>query len=354
MKTIKKLTGLVLALVMIVSVCTIITFADDVSVPDPIAWYDFEDEFDFGKDKMGKHDLTCEQGNGEPKYASEGAVGHAIRFDGDYVFSSPSDNDLTDEIAGKSFTISYYSIREDAIADHRPWETPVAVDSFRIMHRIDAASKDLIHVIYYPKEDDWWNFVYYPDNSIGVNLNLYTISVEVGGGKTVSSYYFNDQFVESKTFDYELNVAKDNLTFAIGSQANGDGWYYFDGGCFTGVVDEVRLWDVALSAEQIAAIFESENPDGTMKDYDTVFGIHFEIPDDSETETEEETEPAAPITNKPESENKTTQKPVETDKPSTGENKGLSPAVIAVIAVAAVLVVVAVVVGIIAAKKKNK
>ncbi len=354
MKTIKKLSGLVLALVMIVSVCTVIMFADEVSVPDPIAWYDFEDEYDFGKDKMGKHDLTCSCGNGELKYAAEGAVGHAVQFDGDYVLSSPSDNDLTDEIAGKSFTVSYYSIRETAVADYRGWETPVALDSFRLMHRIDAASKDLIHIIYFPKEDDWWNFVYYPDNSFGVNLNLYTISVEVGGGKTVSNYYFNDQFVESKTFDYELNVAKDNLTFGIGCQANADQWYYFDGGCFTGVIDEVRVWDVALSAEQIATIFETENPDGTTKDYDTVFGTHFEIPDDPDTETEEETEPSVPVTDKQGNEDKTTQKPVDSDKSQTSDKEGLSPAAITVIAVAAVLVAAAVVVGIIAAKKKKQ
>lgn len=265
----------------------------------------------------------------------------------------PHENDLSGKI--KSFTVSYYAIRETRIGDYRGWETPISIDNFRIMHRIDAADCDLLHITF--DSNDWWNCIYYPQYSITANLNMFTVTVEIGNGDTVVNYYLNNQLVGTKNLGYELVYAADNLSFSVGSQAAADEWYYFEGGCFTGVVDEVRVWDSVLTAEQIAKVFMTDNPDGVTKGYDTVFDISFEIPDDPIVDdTTEETEPADDTEGTTNGDSETEEKPAVTTAPDNTDSDtkegGLSTTVIVIIVVAAVLVIVAVILGVIASKKK--
>lgn len=346
-----KFASTVAAVLLAVSAIPVFAGAEE-SIPDPVAWYDFEDADDFGKDKMGKYNMDCANGNGSAE-TSIGAVGNGIKLDGDYCLALPKDNDLSKKLT--SFTLSYYAIRQQRIADYRAWETPVSFGQMRIMHRIDSADEDYIHVTYDPS--DWWNLVKLERFALTSNLNMYTFTVNVGGGKTHVDYYLNGVKYGEKDFDKELSFASDGTTFAIGAQANADEWYYSDnGGCFTGVIDEVKVFDKVLTAEQILAMFNSENPNGT-KTVEEVFPI--DIPTADDDTSEEDTETSAPVTTdepvKPGSSAETSGKaPAATsEKPADDAEGGLSPAVIAVIIVAAVLVVAAVVLGIVSSKKKK-
>lgn len=349
-----KCASAIAALLLAVSAFPVSAGAEE-SIPDPIAWYSFEDADDFGKDKMGKYDMNCANGNGSAE-VGVGAVGNGIKLDGDYCLALPNDNDFSKTL--KSFTLSYYAIRQQRIAVYRAWETPVSFGQMRIMHRIDAADEDYIHVTYDPS--DWWNLVKLDHFALTSALNMYTFTVNVGGGKTHVDYYLNGVKYGEKDFDKELSFASDSTTFAVGAQAKADEWYYSDnGGCFTGVIDEVKVWDKLLTADQILAMFTSENPDGA-KSVETVFPIDIPTVDDDtsdeDTETSEPTDTSEPA--KTEDSGKTTDKAPETSGKNDGktdgeEAGGLSPAVIVVIIIAAVLVVAAVVLGVVSAKKKK-
>lgn len=357
MKTLRKAFLLLMAVALFATILMLPAVAEDVTIPDPIAWYSFEDDADFGKDSMDTYHLDCSNGQGFPKFAAAGAVGNALYLDGDYCYSCPVENDLSEKL--KSFTLSYYAIRETRIGDFRAWESPVSIDDFCIMHRIDGGDNDFMHITFDP--NDWWNVMQYPQYSFTANLNMYTVTAEIANGKTEVKYYLNTELIGTKNFDYELNYASvEKYTFTVGSQSNADMWYYgaADGKCFTGVIDEVRVWNSVLTAEQIAKVFTTDNPDGTTKDYDTVFGLSFEIPDDT---TKEDTSPAddtnVTTDNDSETENKpaesTSETPVvDTDKGDDSEG-GLSSTVIIVIVVAAVLVVAAVILGVISTKKRK-
>ena len=352
MKTLKKAFLLLMAVALFATILMLPAVAEDVTIPDPIAWYSFEDDADFGKDSMDNYHMDCTMGNGFPKYAEAGAVGNALYLDGDYCYSCPVENDLSDKL--KSYTISYYAIREARIADYRTWETPISVDDFRIMHRIDGGDNDFMHITFDP--NDWWNVMQYPQYSFTANLNMYTVTAEIANGKTEVKYYLNTELLGIKNFDYEYSGSSKDLTFAVGAQANADSWYYGGEHCFTGVIDEVRVWDSVLTAEQIAKVFTTDNPDGTTKDYDTVFGLSFEIPDDipdedTTEETEETTDRDSETDQKP-AESTSTPPSNDTDKGDDGQG-GLSSTVIIVIVVAAVLVVAAVILGVISTKKRK-
>lgn len=356
-KNFLKFASAAAAILLAVSAFPVFAGAEE-SIPDPVAWYDFEDADDFGKDKMGKYNMDCANGNGSAEKGI-GAVGNGIKLDGDYCLALPKDNDLSKKL--KSFTLSYYAIRQQRIADYRAWETPVSFGQMRIMHRIDSADEDYIHITYDP--NDWWNLVKLERFALTSALNMYTFTVNVGGGKTHVDYYLNGVKYAEKDFDKELSFGSDGTTFAIGAMANADEWYYADnGGCFTGVIDEVKVFDKVLTADQILAMFNSENPNGA-KSVDVVFPIDIPIVDDDTSEEDAETsEPVS--TDKPQtpdSSDETSGKtpaatsgtPADSGKTPDETDGGLSPAVIVVIVVAAVLAAAAVVLGIISAKKKK-
>lgn len=201
---------------------------------------------------MGKYDMTCHNGNGTPK-SVKGAVGKAIELDGDYCLALPKDNDFSGKV--KSFTIAYYAKRDRD--NQLPWETPVSLAKFRIMHRVDEGDNDFMHVT--ADREDWWITQQFEKGTFSDALNLYTLTVEVGGGKTVVTYYLNGRKGWQTRALKRNSYADGNLTFAVGSQANADGWYYGEKGhCFKGVIDEVRVWDKALTAEQVSAVAKAD------------------------------------------------------------------------------------------------
>lgn len=261
MNFIKKTAVYAAAALMLLTAVPFAASAEE-KAPDPIAWYTFDDANNFGKDKMGKYDMTCHNGNGTPK-SVKGAVGKAIELDGDYCLALPKDNDFSGKV--KSFTIAYYAKRDRD--NQLPWETPISLAKFRIMHRIDDGDNDFMHVTIDTK--DWWITQQFEKGSFSDALNLYTLTVEVGNGKTVVTYYLNGVKVgDAKSYNEEYSYVDDNLTFAVGSQANADGWYYDEKGhCFKGVIDEVRVWDKALTAEQVSAVAAADKqPSGGDKD----------------------------------------------------------------------------------------
>ena len=252
MNFIKKTAVYAAAALMLLTAVPFAASAEE-KAPDPIAWYTFDDANNFGKDKMGKYDMTCHNGNGTAK-SVKGAIGNAVQLDGDYCFALPGNNDFSKTV--KSFTIAYYAKRS-ARDTKRPWETPVSLGKFRIMHRIDDGDNDFMHVT--ADTSDWWIAQQLEKNTFTDALNLYTLTVEVGGGKTVVTYYLNGVKFADKTLDKEYSYADNGLTFAVGSQANADGWYYSEAGhCFTGIIDEVRVWDKALTAEQVSAVAKAD------------------------------------------------------------------------------------------------
>ena len=133
------------------------------------------------------------------------------------------------------------------------------------MHRVDEGDNDFMHVT--ADREDWWITQQFEKGTFSDALNLYTLTVEVGGGKTVVTYYLNGVKVGDKSFEKEYSYADGNLTFAVGSQANADGWYYGEKGhCFKGVIDEVRVWDKALTAEQVSAVAKADKQPGGDND----------------------------------------------------------------------------------------
>ena len=103
-----KCASAIAALLLAVSAFPVSAGAEE-RIPDPIAWYGFEDADDFGKDKMGKYDMNCANENGSAE-VGVGAVGNGIKLDGDYCLALPNDNDFSKTL--KSFTLSYYAIRQ--------------------------------------------------------------------------------------------------------------------------------------------------------------------------------------------------------------------------------------------------
>lgn len=259
MNFIKKTAVYAAAALMLLTAVPFSASAEE-KAPDPIAWYTFDDANNFGKDKMGKYDMTCHNGNGTPK-SVKGAVGKAIELDGDYCLALPKDNDFSGKV--KSFTIAYYAKRDRD--NQLPWETPISLAKFRIMHRVDEGDNDFMHVT--ADREDWWITQQFEKGTFSDALNLYTLTIEVGGGKTVVTYYLNGVKVGDKSFEKEYSYADGNLTFAVGSQANADGWYYGEKGhCFKGVIDEVRVWDKALTAEQVSAVAKADKQPGGDND----------------------------------------------------------------------------------------
>lgn len=319
------------------------------NVPDPIAWYDFEDEENFGKDKMGNYDLTCENGNNMPS-SKTGAVGNGIYVDGEYCLALPIDNDFSKTL--KTFTVSYYAIRELRTLEQFSWQTPVSMGSMRFMHRIDGADKDLLHIICDSR--DWWSpMIEYTQYCFTSFMDMYTISVDVANGKTNMKFYLNGDFINETVLDYEATIAKDGFTFSVGAQANADAWFYSGiEHAFVGVIDEVRVWDTVLTADQVAAVFNSDCPNGA-KTVDEIFPL--DLPDDDDTtDTDTDTDTDGVTTDALSADDSASNSPAVTTGSTSGDdNDGISPVVIVVIAVAVVLVIAVAVLAVVSKKKKK-
>ncbi len=247
----KKALILALALITMAMTLSISAGAAEVTVPDPMAWYQFEDSANLGKDKMGNHDLTYSYGT---ITQVEGALGQGISMDGDAVIAVAPENDFANSLYDGSFTFSYYAATKARVDE---WATPVAVDDLRPMYRVDGGNADNLHLTI---NGDYWKCIEVLPTNTFDTLNLYTFSLKVENGATEINIYLNDSLVKTYTHDGVFTKNPDTV-FSIGAQSNGSGWYNGGGNDFHGTVDEVRVWNTALSAEQVAAVYSADqNP----------------------------------------------------------------------------------------------
>lgn len=223
-----------------------------VTVPDPVVWYAFEDADNLGLDSMGYHSLVNTTGNGGSYSQVDGAVGKGIYLDGKVALTLPNDNDVSNLI-DKSFTVSYYAMRE---RDNRSWGCVVGLDDINFCHRVDDSDNDWHHIHW---GGEWWAYSSAVEKNAFSAMNLWTYTVSIGNGKTEIQMYMNGNLIKTYTAEQELSYKSNDLSFTLGTISNGgtNGWFYGDK-LYEGTIDEVRVWNTVLSAEQIAELAKGQ------------------------------------------------------------------------------------------------
>ncbi|MBO4769604.1 MAG: LamG domain-containing protein [Clostridia bacterium] len=367
----KKIIAFAVTALMLLSLLPFAAFADE-DVAAPVAWYDFEDAENLGKDKSGNgNDLLV---MGQPEQDDSGATGKGVFLDGVsslYAKENGDKMDFFDLLAknGKEITIAFWVQHETSDYDNfdtATWrrivsnghdggavqdDTGTAFGGFTI---IDLADNYIIPnaVITYMMNDSGSSHgqinpgTNYPYREGQWEFMTYTLNIETGeidyrlNGVSILEDYQKKGNVGSGMRLY--NTAR---PFSIG----GNTFYDAESGqmapnhMFTGSLDEVMIFDKVLTDAEIAYYMEL-----TGKDVEVV------------TEPPATNPPATePGTDKPKDTKKTdeTQKPVDTKdagtKPADSEkvSEGLpTGAMIGIIAAAVVIVAAAI--AIILKKKK--
>ena len=188
------------------------------------------------------HDGTLE---GDPKWTKDGYFGGALEFDqdGDEV-NVPYHADLNPE----TFTICAWANVEPGSANHR------AV----VSSRADFPQRGYI---FYAEPGNTWQFWigaganhWKPVQGPAVNLGEWD---HLAGTYTDKNhkFYVNGEFIGEENFEIDVNP---NEEFLIGAGGNERPTHTY---LFKGIIDEVRLYNRVLDADEIAAVMESESLD---------------------------------------------------------------------------------------------
>ena len=367
----KKFITFAVASLLLLSLMPLAALADE-EVTAPVAWYDFEDAENLGKDKSGNgNDLLA---MGKPEQDDAGASGKGVFLDGvSSLYAKENDDrmDFFDLMAknGKQVTIAFWVQHETSDYDEfdtTTWrrivsnghdgaavqeETGTAFGGFTI---IDLADNYIIptRVITYMMIDSSSS---HGQINPGTNYEYregqwdfmtYTLDMETGDvDYKVNGVSILEDYQKKGNVGSGIRLYNTARPFSLG----GNTWYDAESGqmapnhMFTGSLDEVMIFDKVLTDAEIAYYMEL-----TGKDVEVV------------TEPPATNPPATePGTDKPKDTKKTdeTQKPVDTKdagtKPADSEkaSEGLPTGAMIGIIAAAVVIVAAVIVIILKKKK---
>ena len=223
----------------------------------PMAWYNFSDTANLGKDAMGNYNLTLTTRNGGNITAAEGG---GVQFDGNSIlFSKNSDGGLGNVLEGKNYTL---------IAKFRP-DSDNPNSGIVGFGRNDWGEQGTgfktygggTHLRFSADGKLTSNFDWCSDvgDMSTTEDTVAVISIEMGGTGHV---YMNG--VEKVTFnigtdwvncgtggrfciggEYRNMWVNENTTFTVG-----------DVRCFKGIVHDVKIYDELLSATEIVSVVE--------------------------------------------------------------------------------------------------
>ncbi len=378
----KKIISALLVSFCILSMLPLAAFAEEPSVK-PVAWYDFEDAENLGKDKSGNgNDLIS---LGTPEQVEEGPSGNAVFFDGlsSLYAKTSKDNgygeDYADVIAAsgsKKLTIAYWIKNEISDYDNfdiSTWrriisnghdggalqdETGNAFGGFTMLSLADnyiiptlvnpAIMVDRVerhdgsctgNTATYPYEEGKWFFI------------VWTADATTGQ----FCYYVNGEKLYDQTADVNesggIKLANTARPFALAANTcyDAENDEMVVNHSYTGALDEVMVFDSILSASDISYYMSATGADLPETTPDTSSEApNTSAPDTSVSKPDTSAEETAPHTSGTES---STQKPAEsTEAPSDdgGVPTGL------VIGIVAAVVVIAAVAAVIIVKKKKK
>ena len=232
MKTITMIFVFVLLIVLLI--LPILSHAVDDGL---VAYWTFNDkDGDTASDSTGNgHDGTL---IGDPQWV-DGYFGGGLEFDADDEVSIPFHADLNQE----TFTISAWANVASDGAEHR------AVVSSR-----DVGPQSGYIFYATPNNNKWefwtgggaWNKVTGPDVRLGEWDHIAGIYTN-----RTQKFYVNGELVGERDSTLTLNQTHELL---IGAGANERAHEYF----FKGLIDEVRIYDRELNANEIVSVMKSE------------------------------------------------------------------------------------------------
>lgn len=170
----------------------------------------------------------------------DGKIGGALEFDGtdDYVeVSAPS---------GKSLDPDYITMIMWVKFDNMPYDGEIALNK-EGKYRMIAQDVDDSHlsIRYQTTDTGWVDGILIGDTALSADT-WYCVAATYGGSKW--KLYLNGES-DGETSESGTLVSNDNALH-IGSRITDN---YFDG-----IIDEVRIYNRALSAAEIAAIYNAE------------------------------------------------------------------------------------------------
>jgi len=199
-----------------------------------VSWWKFDGD---ATDSVGGNDGDC---TSCPDYVDDVERGNVASFDGvgDYV-DAGSDSSL--DLDENDFTII-------------TWIKPQPQGSYRFVYGKWRPN------IYLDVDDESWNF----ELDDGFN-RVVRLDALIDG----NTWYFTAQVVEQNNqhcaYIYNSEVLVDSGCVGVGTTAGSDlsdfliskrGWHASDNEYFEGVVDDVMIYDRALSEEEVNAIYE--------------------------------------------------------------------------------------------------
>lgn len=375
----KKAVIAVLAASLMLSAMPLVSFAEEPAAK-PVAWYDFEDAENIGKDKSGNgNDLTV---FGEPEQTENGPSGKYVYFDGSSALYAKTDkkggigSDFVDVIAdsgSKKLTIAFWIKNELSDYDNfdgSGWRrvisnghdggaiqtdrdnkafggftmlslcdnyiVPTVVNPAIMVDRAERHDGSCTgNNAVYPYEEGKWSFVVWTADATtgqfcfyvnGSKLYDQTADVSEAGGIRLSN--------TARPFCIASNINYNEAEDAM--QLNHT---------YTGALDEVMVFDQVISEADIAYYMNATGAD--LPESESSDEVTTEPPATSE-EPKNTTDAPETKDTKPASTDKTTEKPADT-KPAD-ENPGGVPVGL-IIGIVAVVIVAAVVAAVIVSKK---
>lgn len=277
-KTVKRwLVALLAVMLLGTSFVGAIAFADDAPAKgteiSPIALYEFKDSKNLGKDSMGKYNLTLTT-RGENAGITM-VTGGGVHFDGNSILFAKNETGLNSLMSQKSLTIVAKFIPDSSNAGNsgivgfgrNGW------DREGLAFRTNGDGTFLRIAGTNPgdgQDQDWCPEVgkMATDSAtfvaasldLGVAANIYAKGTNMAASAEGSYLRY------TKAVSDSYKVIGSDGRFCIGGQYRGM-WINNEGAtfevdaveCFTGTVYEVRLYDFALSEQQITAVWDGES-----------------------------------------------------------------------------------------------
>lgn len=281
-KTVKRwLVALLSVMLAGTSVIGAVAFADGTPANaveiTPIALYEFKDSANLGKDSMGKYDLTLLK---RIENASATMVqGGGVRFDGNTVLIAKNETGLNSLLNKHSLTI-VAKFKPDANnnatsgivgfgrSDWEFWGVGFKTNGDGLKLRVTGTNPDANDPTNKldSQAQDWCpevgNMSSTTATSAAISLDFGNLANVYAMGDSMSK--INDSYLKvSSAFSSNFQVCGSGGRFCIGAHYRNMWGSENDGfndeiPCFIGEVYEVRIYDFALSEEQITAVWNGQ------------------------------------------------------------------------------------------------
>lgn len=217
----------------------------------PIAWYQFNDATNIGKDSMGNFDLLLGGLQQVEHHANDGYV--TFKKDNKSYLYAPAINngkDFSDLLSG-SYTVSIDLNFDNTINDGSQYAITTSSygEGFLLYGCYDG-----IEVVYSSGGYSSHKLIY----STGSLKNSWTtLTVSVDKEKSTVSFFVNGQLFRTQKVDNINNFSSNDIyTFALGAQATitgADGAQFFEGS-----MRNVKVYDFALSKKNVNDLIKNQ------------------------------------------------------------------------------------------------